>query len=185
VDDDAMLRLTMPERLFKERGVAFDLACNGKEAVEMALSREYALIIIDNMMPVQTGREAVRELRAVGYTSMVVGMTGDPSGCADRDDFEAAGLNACVSKDTAGVHRLSGIIDSLADEFSTRAGVHGDGNESGAHAAGSRGATDTPSWTADARLRVAACPSALAQSSASAPPAVDSNANGDAGAVLV
>jgi len=49
-------------------------------------------------MPVLTGEKVTRALRAGGFKGMIVGMTGDPSGCTERDDFEASGLNLCVDK---------------------------------------------------------------------------------------
>jgi len=61
-------------------------------------------------MPNMNGSEATRRIRAHGFKGLIVGMTGDPSGCTERDDFEAAGLNACCDKDTAGIQRVKELI---------------------------------------------------------------------------
>jgi hypothetical protein len=34
-------------------------------------------------------------------------MTGDPSGCPEREEFEASGLNECVDKDSQGICRVA------------------------------------------------------------------------------
>jgi len=65
-------------------------------------------------MPNMSGTEATRALRAHGYSGVVVGMTGDPTGCPERCEFEAAGLNSCVDKDSKGVAHLERLLTSYA-----------------------------------------------------------------------
>ncbi|KAJ1631215.1 hypothetical protein T492DRAFT_996954 [Pavlovales sp. CCMP2436] len=69
---------------------------------------------MDNQMPVLTGEKATRALRAGGFKGIIVGMTGDPKGCSERDEFEAAGLNLCVEKDTPGIQRIAQVLGSFA-----------------------------------------------------------------------
>ena len=57
-------------------GCVVDTANDGKQCLDMLLdpnSRTYDLISLDNYMPVMTGEEAVRELRALGRKDLVVG----------------------------------------------------------------------------------------------------------------
>jgi hypothetical protein len=61
-------------------------------------------------MPVMNGAEATVKLREGGYSGLVVGMTGDPSGCEDRDSFEASGLDLCVDKTREGMGMLTQIL---------------------------------------------------------------------------
>jgi hypothetical protein len=77
-------------------------------------------------MPVMNGTKATRTLRGHGFESLIVGMTGDPSGCTERDDFEAAGLNACVDKSRQGVEFLVTLLEELA--LGTSDSRHGDGD---------------------------------------------------------
>jgi len=65
-------------------------------------------------MPVLTGEKATRQLRAGGFKGMIIGMTGDPHGCSERDEFEAAGLSLCVDKDTPGIRRVYQVLGSFA-----------------------------------------------------------------------
>jgi len=116
VEDDAVLRRTFELRVLKKLAVPFDVALNGAEAVRLILEekREYALVLMDNQMPVLTGEKATRQLRAGGFKGMIIGMTGDPHGCSERDEFEAAGLSLCVDKDTPGIRRVYQVLGSFA-----------------------------------------------------------------------
>ncbi|KAJ1619133.1 histidine kinase-like ATPase [Pavlovales sp. CCMP2436] len=116
VEDDAVLRKMFELRVLKKLGVPFDVAVNGDEAVRLILEekREYAFVLMDNQMPILTGEKATRALRAGGFEGFILGMTGDPKGCSDRDEFEAAGLSLCVDKDTPGIHRVAQVIGSFA-----------------------------------------------------------------------
>ncbi|KAJ1631172.1 hypothetical protein T492DRAFT_839432 [Pavlovales sp. CCMP2436] len=115
-EDDALVRRTFELRVLKKLGVPFDVAMNGAEAVHLILEekREYALVLMDNQMPVLTGEKATRALRAGGFKGIIVGMTGDPKGCSERDEFEAAGLSLCVEKDTPGIQRIAQVLGSFA-----------------------------------------------------------------------
>ncbi|KAJ1633804.1 hypothetical protein T492DRAFT_978064, partial [Pavlovales sp. CCMP2436] len=69
---------------------------------------------MDNQMPILTGEKATRALRAGGFEGVIIGMTGDPKGCSERDDFEAAGLSFCFDKDTPGIQCVTQVIGSFA-----------------------------------------------------------------------
>jgi len=124
VEDDALLRRSFELRVLKKFGVPYDMAVNGAEAVRLILEekREYAVVLMDNQMPVLTGEKATRALRASGFEGIIVGMTGDPHGCSERDEFEAAGLSLCVDKDTPGIHRVVQVLGSFALEEEPGAG---------------------------------------------------------------
>ncbi|KAJ1630407.1 histidine kinase-like ATPase [Pavlovales sp. CCMP2436] len=116
VEDDAILRKTFELRVLKKLGVPFDVAVNGAEAVRFILTekRKFALVVMDNQMPVLVGAKATRALREGGYGGVIVGMTGDPKGCSERDEFEASGLSFCTDKDTPGIQRVAQLISSFA-----------------------------------------------------------------------
>ena len=50
-------------------------ACNGKEAVEMALTGDYALVVMDLKMPVLDGLEATRQIKAVMPNLPIIALT--------------------------------------------------------------------------------------------------------------
>jgi CheY-like chemotaxis protein/anti-sigma regulatory factor (Ser/Thr protein kinase) len=118
VDDDGFLRLTLPIRIFTSNAVAHDVAVDGLDAVEQIQAEplKYALVVMDNQMPRMNGTTATRKLRELGYAGIIIGMTGDPSGCSEREEFEESGLTACVDKDTAGVERVMEMVARLKAE---------------------------------------------------------------------
>lgn len=65
-------------------------------------------------MPEIGGTEASARLRRAGYSGYIIGMTGDPAGCEDRQRFEASGVDLVVDKDTAGVERLRALLTEAA-----------------------------------------------------------------------
>jgi signal transduction histidine kinase/ActR/RegA family two-component response regulator len=70
---------------------------NGVQAVAMATRGTYDVILMDNMMPLMTGAEATRQLRASGCTSLIFGCTGN-SLEVDMQHFVLAGLDAVFTK---------------------------------------------------------------------------------------
>mmetsp|Transcript_24071 Transcript_24071/g.62016 ORF Transcript_24071/g.62016 Transcript_24071/m.62016 type:complete len:819 (+) Transcript_24071:46-2502(+) len=123
VEDDAVLRRTIELRLFKKLNVPFDVAVDGLEALRLILDerRHYTVLLMDNQMPRMTGTKATLALRENGFEGIIIGMTGDPAGCAERDEFEAAGLNAIVDKDTAAVKYISSVLLSFCTAASSAA----------------------------------------------------------------
>jgi CheY-like chemotaxis protein len=66
-------------------------------------------------MPVMGGAATARVLRRLlGNELLLIGMTGDPPGCVDRNELEAAGLNQCLDKDTAGMQALRQALEAHA-----------------------------------------------------------------------
>ena len=70
-------------------GYQVDIANNGQEAVEQAKENAYDVIILDIMMPVKSGLEALKEIRATGnrtYSMMLTAM--------GEEDDKVTGLDA-------------------------------------------------------------------------------------------
>ena len=59
-------------RIITKSGYAADSAGNGLDGLEKALSRDYNMILMDLMLPLKTGEEVLRELRAVKSTPVIV-----------------------------------------------------------------------------------------------------------------
>ena len=94
-------------------GYEFDLAANGQEAVEMFTKNQYALILMDCMMPVMDGFEATKRIRQLekevnrGYRTPIIAVTAsvvddDIQKCFDvgMDDYVPKPFKAAVLKDT-------------------------------------------------------------------------------------
>jgi len=100
----AFVRFTLPLQTFNLLGVAYEQVEDGTEALELVRAgQKFDCIIIDNQMPRMGGAETARALRAMSYTGLLLGMTGDPLGCDERYAFEASGLDACLDKSSAGM----------------------------------------------------------------------------------
>ena len=116
VEDDAVLRKTVELRVFRRLGVKPLWADTGARCVDMVLAEglEPTVILMDNQMPSLTGAAATRALRQAGYEGEIIGMTGDPSGCVERDDFEASGLNFCLDKTKEGLEAVAAHLRDFA-----------------------------------------------------------------------
>ena len=70
-------------------GYQVDIANNGQEAVEQAKENAYGVIILDIMMPVKSGLEALKEIRATGNRTYIMMLT-----AMGEEDDKVTGLDA-------------------------------------------------------------------------------------------
>lgn len=70
-------------------GYQVDIANNGQEAVEQAKENAYDVIILDIMMPVKSGLEALKEIRATGNQTHIMMLT-----AMGEEDDKVTGLDA-------------------------------------------------------------------------------------------
>jgi len=126
-EDDAMVQLTVSARLFARAGIECDLASDGQDAIDKVAERAargdppYQLILMDNQMPRVGGAEATRTLRQQGFSGQIIGMTGDPAGSLDRDNFEECGLDMCVDKTMDGLQWIEKQLALLSHNTETSA----------------------------------------------------------------
>ena len=57
----------------------------------------YDLVLMDNLMPYMTGAEACKAMRAMGFTGIIIGLTGNAFE-KDITDYIAQGANAVLKK---------------------------------------------------------------------------------------
>ena len=87
---------TLLERL----GLTFDLAENGRQALEAATAKTYALILMDMLMPEMDGLEATRLIRAgdgPNADTWIIALTANAMQ-SDQDACREAGMNDFLSK---------------------------------------------------------------------------------------
>ncbi|KAL0574212.1 hypothetical protein V5O48_007732 [Marasmius crinis-equi] len=100
VDDDPMTRKTFA-RALQLRNCKVDVAQDGQDCLDKLLSPDapkYDLVTLDNYMPVMTGEEAVRALRAAGRDDIfVVGITGNALS-DDQQHYLDAGADRVLPK---------------------------------------------------------------------------------------
>ncbi|MCF2489659.1 response regulator [Dyadobacter sp. CY347] len=88
VDDNAV-NLMFATRLLTRKNIAFDLASDGKQAVEKYFSQSYDLIFMDLRMPVMDGFEATKIIRQHDQNIPIVALTAS----AFEDERERALAN--------------------------------------------------------------------------------------------
>jgi len=111
-DDQATARLSTLH--LEQLNAVVDHAENGQIAVDKAMKNAYDVILMDMVMPVMDGFEAVRELRNHGYTSTIVAVT-----ALTRDDDNQRCLDAGCDKYIAKPFRrqqLGDLLQSLREE---------------------------------------------------------------------
>ena len=77
------------ETAMTHEGYQVDTAFDGQEAVDLAKQNAYDLMILDIMMPVKTGIEALKEIRQTGNTTHVIMLT-----AMSEVDDKVTGLDA-------------------------------------------------------------------------------------------
>lgn len=78
-DDEQSLRLVL-DTILRKDGYEVDTAENGKQAVEMVITGEYDMVILDIRMPLLDGMQAFREIHKVKPDLPVLLMTAYGSG---------------------------------------------------------------------------------------------------------
>ncbi|KAL2344953.1 hypothetical protein Fmac_006238 [Flemingia macrophylla] len=89
---------------------------NGKEAVDIHCDgRRFDLILMDLDMPIMNGIEATKELRSMGISSMIVGVS---SRCTEAEiqKFMEAGLNDYHEK-PLNIAKLSSILHMINPNY--------------------------------------------------------------------
>lgn len=98
VAEDNLVNQMVLSKILKKLGFEVELAKNGEEAVDKALSTAYDLILMDMLMPGKDGIEATVEIRNVHAESpIIVALTANVSK-EDRDKCIEAGMNDFISK---------------------------------------------------------------------------------------
>ena len=103
-------------------GLQVDAAEDGVEAVAMAASRHYDLILMDMQMPRMDGLEATRRIRAMpGLAALpIVAMTANAF-AEDRDNCLKAGMNDFLTKPSPPAALFATLLRALSAAASCRA----------------------------------------------------------------
>jgi len=96
VEDDEFISRMINMRL-QLRGHQVDLAVNGEEALNKALTNSYDVILMDMHMPIMDGHAATAALRERGYKGLIVAVTASAMS-ADSDKAIRSGCDGCITK---------------------------------------------------------------------------------------
>ncbi len=88
-------------KMLAKMGHTAEIACNGKDAVNMATSKSYDLVFMDVEMPVMGGLDATKALREAGVTCPVIALTANAMS-GDRKVCIDAGMTDYVTKPVSG-----------------------------------------------------------------------------------
>jgi CheY-like chemotaxis protein len=120
VDDDIRIVIALT-RLLGRVGLPVLYALNGREAIEtLERDPEISLVLMDIMMPVMDGYEAIRAIRAVPrYSDLPIVVLSAKAIPGEREKALASGANDYLQKPVVDVDRLLKIACDLLDPAST------------------------------------------------------------------
>jgi CheY-like chemotaxis protein len=104
--------------MLTEKGCEVELAENGREALEKALSRPFDVVLMDLQMPVMDGVSAVKTLRSKGSQVPVVALTARAM-TEDSEECMRAGFSDFLSKPIE-YERLVGAVGHYRSRHSLR-----------------------------------------------------------------
>ena len=110
VEDDQRI-VSVLRRGLEAEGYAVEVARTGAEALERVQTEEFALIILDRLMPGLDGMEVCRRLRAAGNRTLVLMLTAVDA-IQDKIDGLKAGADDYVTKPFA-FHEVLARIEAL------------------------------------------------------------------------
>lgn len=129
--DDTASNCKMLKMLLNRKGIECDIANNGLEAVNVykvpctdtgaRRSAVYDVIFMDHTMPIMNGVDATRAIRSLGFTGLIIGLTGN---ALDDDvaSFIHAGADCVTLKPFRSEHLtlLLGFIAEFGCESNTK-----------------------------------------------------------------
>jgi len=98
--EDNLVNQKVAKRLLEKFGCKPDIVANGVEAVEAMKRQNYAVIIMDVLMPEMDGQEATRIIRRelpADRQPHIIALTAGAT-ANDRDGCIAAGMNQFITK---------------------------------------------------------------------------------------
>lgn len=112
-EDEAVLRMLIMDTL-EDEGYDIEYACDGEEAYDMILKREYDLIILDYMMPKMTGVEVIEKVRALpNRQAAKILMLSAKSQQSEQDKVMEVGADAFMSKPFSPIELIAKVGDML------------------------------------------------------------------------
>lgn len=97
--DDNMMNLDLLKGILKSTGIHLDTGVNGEEALELVRQNSYHMILMDHMMPVMDGVEALKKMKEekLCENTPVVVLTANAVGDA-KESYLKAGFDDYLSK---------------------------------------------------------------------------------------
>lgn len=114
VVDDSTACLKMMKRNLEHQGATVETYLSGHQAIDVIKKGcTYNLIFMDYIMPKLDGAETVKSIRALGYSGLIYGLTGNISDF-DMQTFIRSGVNRVVAKPLNSNHLLEMLTEIKA-----------------------------------------------------------------------
>jgi CheY-like chemotaxis protein/anti-sigma regulatory factor (Ser/Thr protein kinase) len=97
VVDDSPDAALLVSRMLKVVGADVDTANRGQQGVEKAMSGRFDVVLMDIQMPEMDGNEAIRKLRAEGFTKPIIALSAHAMK-EDQEETERAGADEYLTK---------------------------------------------------------------------------------------
>ena len=105
----------LEQRILEKMGLTVTVVSNGQEALEMALSKSFDVILMDMQMPVMDGIEATRLIRDAGVKTPIIALTANVMP-QHQSRFYEAGCDHFIGKpiDKQHARSLSDLASGVA-----------------------------------------------------------------------
>ena len=117
--DDNEMNLEVETKLLQETEITIDEAFSGKEALELALSHQYDVILMDHLMPEMDGIECMSRIRnqegGLNRTTPVVILTAN-AGSENRELYNRAGFDGYLVKPVSGEALESVLVRHISED---------------------------------------------------------------------
>ncbi|KAJ0079327.1 hypothetical protein Patl1_23500 [Pistacia atlantica] len=115
VDDDPLIRKIHSEVL-NSLGFQTRVAKSGKEAVDLYhAGANFDIVFMDMQMPVMNGIEATKELRGMGVSTKIVGVSSECSE-SEIEAFILAGLDLYYAKPLTDANKIIPLMEDLKNK---------------------------------------------------------------------
>jgi CheY-like chemotaxis protein len=116
--DDSRDGLLVRRALLEEQGYRVQIASNGEEGLELFKAGAFDIVVTDNRMPVMTGLELIRHIRAENHATPVVLLSGmvEPLGLT----VENTGADAVIAKNNTEAVNLIRSVRRLLNRIPSR-----------------------------------------------------------------
>lgn len=102
----------------EDYGISIEVANNGEQGVEMAMTNDYDMILMDIQMPVMNGKEAIKKLRQYKYSKPVIALTADAL-TEHTTEYTNLGFNETLAKPII----INNLIASIQRHLQSPSGV--------------------------------------------------------------
>jgi len=109
VVDDGKPNRQLIRLILTKAGCTVDEAENGEEGINLALSNDYAIVLMDIQMPIIDGFEATGQLRKQGYDKPIIALTANITR-EDEERCTSAGFSSFLPKPV----NIDKLIETLA-----------------------------------------------------------------------